>query len=203
MLNCLFPSVLNSYRKQPWTSLVLNSASWWNSGVYIFLQCFLTFFSSKQRQWVFIKGVKNIREHFWKWSRSSLYSQTEGAFPYYSYIISVGKRILFPFAQVIFLLSKAGLQTHCKPPSIGKDMPVGASLTHKHFRNIPHFWWVAATRISSSFKKQNENTMVTQTWKHISHYHGYVLEALTSAELRKLATKVQLEQAVTAGRAQC
>lgn len=93
----------------------------------------LTSLFSKQRQWVFIKGVKNIREHFQKHSRSNLCSQTEGAFPYYLYVISAEKKILFPFAQVIFILSKAGLQTHCKPLSIGKDMPVGAFLTHKAF----------------------------------------------------------------------
>lgn len=155
-----------------------------------FYSNFSTFFYSKQRQWVFIKGVENIREHFWKHSRSYLHSKTEGAFPYYLYIISPGKRILFPSAKVIFTQSKAGLQTNCKSPSIGKDMPVGAFLTHRPFRSTPHFSCVAATHISSSFKKQNENTMVKQAWKQMSHYHGYVLDALTSAELRKLATKV-------------
>lgn len=75
------------------------------------------------------------------------------------------KRVLFAFSQVIFILSKAGSQTHCKSLSIGKDIPVGAFLTHKPFRNTPHFSWVAATHISSSFKKQNENTMVTQNMK--------------------------------------
>lgn len=126
----------------------------------------LTSFSSKQRQWFFIKGVKNIQEHFQKQTRSYLCSQTEGAFPYYLYIISAKKkRVLFAFSQVIFILSKAGSQTHCKSLSIGKDIPVGAFLTHKPFRNTPHFSWVAATHISSSFKKQNENTMVTQNMK--------------------------------------
>lgn len=70
-------------------------------------------------------------------------------------------------------------------------MPVGAFLTHKPFRKTPKFHG----HISSSFKRQNENTMITQTWKQISHYHGYVLDAVTSAELRKLATKVQLVKA--------
>lgn len=42
------------------------------------------------------------------------------------------------------------------------------------------------------FKKQNENTMVTQAWEQMPHYGGCVLDALTSAELRKLAAKVQI-----------
>lgn len=42
------------------------------------------------------------------------------------------------------------------------------------------------------FKKENENTMVTQAWEQMPHYHGYVLDALTSAELRKLVVEVQI-----------
>lgn len=112
-------------------------------------------------------------------------SQTKGAFTYYSHIVSAGKRKLFPSAHVIFTLSKARLQTHCRSPSIGKDMPAGMFLKDKPFRNTPHLSRVVATHISSSSKKQNEN-MITQAWKQTSRYYCYVSDTLTSAELRKL-----------------
>lgn len=84
-----------------------------------------------------------------------------------------------------FIPSKAGLQNHCRSPSIGKDVPVGTCLKDKPFRNILHFSWVVATHSSSSFKKQNENIMITQAWKQMPHYYRCVLDTLTSAELRK------------------
>lgn len=50
-----------------------------------------------------------------------------------------------------------------------------------------HLSWVVAIHITS-FKKQNENTTITQAWKQMSYYYCYVLDTLTSAELRKLAS---------------